>query len=150
MSASLEEQVSAALKQAMLAKDAVRLQTLRLLKAAFGYAQIEQKTDRLGDADALAVIRREAKKRRDSIEQYTSAQRGDLAASERAELAILEAFLPAALSEAEVESLVRGVIAELGASTRRDLGAVMQAALARAGGRADGRAVSGAAARLLA
>lgn len=147
---TIEEQVAGGIKAAMLAKDADRLSALRLLKAAFGYAQIEKKTDRLDDADALVVIRREVKKRRDAIEQLEAGGRTELAAKERAELGALEGFLPSAMGQDELEALVRSVIQELGATTKREMGAVMQAAVARAAGRADGRAISAAAGKLLA
>jgi uncharacterized protein YqeY len=139
---SLQQRISEELKQAMLAKDAEKLSTLRLLKSAIGYAQIEKKTDELSDPDIITVIQKEAKKRRDSIEQYRTAGRTDLADKEANELVVLETFLPKPLSAEELEALVRATIQELGASTRKDMGPVMKAVQAKAAGRADGKAIS--------
>ena len=134
----------------MIARNADRTATLRLIKSALGYVQIERKTDTLADADVLAVLQREAKKRRDASEEYVRGGRPELAAREQAELVIIEEFLPKAMSEAELETLVRTVLAETGATSRKEMGVVMKAAQARAGGRADGRALSAVVTRLLA
>lgn len=146
---SLQSRLQDALKAAMLARDAERTGALRLLKSAFGYVQIEKKTDELADSDALVVVQREAKKRRDAIEEYERGGRPELAAKERVELRVIEEFLPQPLSPAELEDLVKAAIAEAGAVSKKDLGAVMKIATARAAGRADGRALSTAAGRLL-
>lgn len=146
---SLQSRLQDALKAAMLARDAERTGALRLLKSAFGYVQIEKKTDELADPDALVVVQREAKKRRDAIEEYERGGRPELAAKERVELRVIEEFLPQPLSPAELEDLVKAAIAEAGAVAKKDLGAVMKIATARAAGRADGRALSAAAGRLL-
>lgn len=146
---SLQTRIQDALKAAMLARDPEKTGALRLLKSALGYAQIERKTDELSDADTLAVIQKEAKKRRDAIEEYERGGRPELAAKERTELKVIEEFLPQALSPAELEELVRGAIAEAGATSKKDMGAVMKIATARAAGRADGRALSGTVSRLL-
>jgi len=146
---TLQETLTAELKAAMVSRNADRTATLRLVKSALGYAQIEKKTDQLSDADVLAVLQREAKKRRDAREEYERGGRPELASREAAELAIIEEFLPKALSEAELETLVRAVLAETGASSKKDMGVVMKAAQARAAGRADGRVLSGVVSRLL-
>ena len=146
---SLQQRVTDELKAAMLAREVVRTATLRMLKAALGYAQIEKKTETLPDADVMAVIQREAKKRRDSIEEFEKGGRAEMAANERAELEVLSGFLPKALSPEELENLVRGVIADLGATSKKDMGAVMKAAQARVDGRADGKSVSALVSRLL-
>ncbi|MBX3732390.1 MAG: GatB/YqeY domain-containing protein [Verrucomicrobiae bacterium] len=146
---SLQETLTAGLKAAMIARNADRTATLRLIKSALGYVQIERKTDTLADADVLAVLQREAKKRRDASEEYVRGGRPELAAREQAELVIIEEFLPKALSEAELETLVRTVLAETGATSRKEMGVAMKAAQARAGGRADGRALSAVVTRLL-
>ena len=137
-----DERLSAEIKAAMIAKDSVRLGTLRLLKSAVGYLQIEKKTENLDEADFLAVVQREAKKRKDSIIQYEQGGRPVLAAAEKAELAVLETFLPKALSPAELEALVRAAIMETGATSKAQMGFVMKAAQAKAEGRADGRSIS--------
>jgi len=146
---SLQQRISDELKQAMLAKNADKLSTLRLLKSAIGYAQIEKKTDQLSDPDIIAVIQKEAKKRRDSIEQYRTAGRTDLADKEASELVVLETFLPQPLSAEELETLVRATIQELAASTRKDMGPVVRAVQGKAAGRADGKAISSVVSKLL-
>ena len=147
---SLQERLQQEIKSAMLAKDSERLNALRMLKSAIGYAQIEKKTDALSDPDFMAVVQREVKKRRDAAEQYTAGGRPDLAAKENAEVAVLQSFLPQPLTPEELESLVRAVIQELGATDKKQMGAVMKAVQAKAAGRADGKAISTVVARLLA
>ncbi|MBM3848741.1 MAG: GatB/YqeY domain-containing protein [Verrucomicrobia bacterium] len=146
---SLQQRVTDDLKSAMMAREAVRTATLRMLKAALGYAQIEKKTDTLSDAEVMAVIQREAKKRRDAIEEFEKGGRAEMAANERAELEVLAGFLPKALSPEELEALIRAVIAEVGATSKKEMGAVMKAAQAKIDGRADGRSVSALVSRLL-
>ena len=146
---SLQQRVNDELKSSMLARQAVRTGTLRMLKAALGYAQIEKKTETLSDSDVMALIQREAKKRRDSIEEFEKGGRAEMAANEKAELEVLTEFLPKALSAEELESLVQAVIAEVGATSKKDMGAVMKAAQAKIDGRADGKTVSALVSRLL-
>ncbi len=136
------EKINAELKASMLARDADRTGALRMLKSAVGYVQIEKKVDVLPDADVLAVVQKEAKKRRDSIEEFDRGGRAELAAKERAELKVLEEFLPKQLSPEETEELVKAAIAEVGATSKKDMGAVMKAAQAKAAGRADGKLMS--------
>ena len=133
----------------MLAKDADKLGTLRLLKSALGYAQIEKKVESLPDADVIAIIQREVKKRRDSIEQFTTGGRPELAAKEQQEIVVLETFLPKQLSAEELEQLVRATIQETGATSKKDMGAVMKAVQAKVAGRADGKTISTLVGRLL-
>ena len=146
---SLQERVSAEIKSAMLAKDADRLSTLRLLKSALGYAQIERKTESLSDADVVALVQKEVKKRRDSAEQFEKGGRAELAAKEKQEITVLETFLPKAMSPEELEQLVRATIQELGATGKKDMGPVIKAVQAKAAGRADGKTVSGLVGKLL-
>jgi uncharacterized protein YqeY len=146
---SLQQRVTDELKSSMLARQTVRTGTLRMLKAALGYAQIEKKTETLPDADVMAVIQREAKKRRDAMDEFEKGGRAEMAANEKAELEVLSEFLPKALSAEELESLVRGVITEIGAASKKDMGAVMKAAQAKIDGRADGKSVSALVSRLL-
>lgn len=138
----LADQLQQEIKAAMLAKDAPRLQALRMLKSALGYVQIEKKVDALSDADFLAVVQREVKKRRDSLEQFANAGRTELAATETAEIAVLEIFLPKQMSAEELEALVRATIQELGATDKKQMGAVMKAVQAKVAGRADGKTIS--------
>ena len=146
---SLQQRVNDELKSSMLARQAVRTGTLRMLKAALGYAQIEKKTETLSDSDVMALIQREAKKRRDSIEEFEKGGRAEMAANEKSELEVLTEFLPKALSAEELEGLVQAVIAEVGATSKKDMGAVMKAAQAKVDGRADGKSVSALVSRLL-
>jgi uncharacterized protein YqeY len=146
---TLVEKINAELKASMLARDADRTGALRMLKSAIGYAQIEKKVEPLPDADALAVVQKEAKKRRDSITEFERGGRPELAAKEAAELKVLEEFLPKQLSPEELEALVKAAIAEAGATSKKDMGAVMKVAQAKAAGRADGKALSGLVNRLL-
>ena len=133
----------------MLAKDSDKLSTLRLLKSALGYLQIEKKTDQLSDADVISVIQKEAKKRRDSIEQFRNGGRPELADKEALELTILQTFLPQPLSPEELEQLIRGAIQELGATSKKDMGPVVKAVQAKAAGRADGKSISAVVGKLL-
>ena len=111
----MQEQIKSSLKPAMMAKDSVRVGTIRLLIAAFTNELVTQghpPTDPLSDDDCMKVIKRLAKQRKDSIEQYTAGGRPELADDERAELVIIEEFLPAQMTEAEIESKVALKLAE--------------------------------------
>ena len=112
---TLLERLAQELKSALLARDAERLSTLRLLKSAVGYAQIERKTETLPDAEVVAIIHKEVKKRREAVEQYDKGGRPELAAKESREITVLESFLPRPLSSEELEQLVRDAIQETGA-----------------------------------
>jgi len=146
---SLQERLALELKAAMLAKDADRLSTLRLLKSAIGYVQLESKSEVFSDPDFIAVVQKELKKRRDSIEQFEKGGRLELASKEKNEVAILETFLPQPLSQVELDDLIKTTIQELGASTKKDMGPVIKAVQAKVAGRADGRTISGAVGKLL-
>jgi uncharacterized protein YqeY len=134
------------LKDAMKARQSDRLNVIRMLKSSLKLASIEQggADARLNDAAAHAVVRKELKKRQDSIEQYTQGNRPELAEKERAEAAILETYLPKQLTQEELGALVRESIAEAGATSKAQMGAVMKVAVAKAAGRADGKALSAA------
>jgi uncharacterized protein YqeY len=148
---SLIAQIDADVKKAMIARNAERLSVLRLLKSAVKYAAIEKGTADAepGDADVLAVIRKEAKKRDDSIASYGQAGRTDLADKEKQELQILKEFLPAPMSPEQIEALVREAIQETGATGKAQMGAVMKAAQAKGGGQVDGKTLSQVVQRLL-
>ena len=146
---SLQERLALELKAAMRAKDADRLSTLRLLKSAIGYLQLEHKSEVLSDPDFILVVQKELKKRRDSIEQFEKGGRLELASKEKNEISILETFLPQPLSQVELEDLIKTTIQELGASTKKDMGPVIKAVQAKAAGRADGRTISAAVGKLL-
>ena len=146
---ALADQLQEEIKNAMRAKDAERLNALRMLKSAIGYAQIEKKTEALSEADFIAIVQREVKKRRDSAEQFTTGGRAELAAKENAEIAVLETYLPKPLSAEDLEALVRATIQEVGATDKKQMGAVMKAVQAKAAGRADGKTISGIVGKLL-
>ena len=133
----------------MLAKDAERLSTLRLLKSAVGYAQIERKTETLSATDFVSVVQKEVKKRRDSIEQFEKGNRPELAEKEKKEIVVLETFLPKPLSPEELEQLVKATIQEVGATGKKDMGPVIKAVQTKAAGRAEGKTISGVVGRLL-
>jgi len=138
----LMDKIAADMKDAMRAKDAARLSTLRLLKSAVEYHKIEKKQEQLTDVDVTAVIKKQIKQRQDSIEGFEKGGRADLVEKEKAELAVLKAYLPEELSQAQVEDVVKATIAELGAATKTDMGKVMKAVQAKLAGRADNRLVS--------
>jgi uncharacterized protein YqeY len=138
----LTDKIGADMKQAMLAKDALRLSTLRLLKSAIEYTKIEKKQENLTDPDVVAVIKKQIKQRQDAIDGFTKGGRTDLADKEQAELAVLKAYLPEELSADQLEAIVVATIAEVGATTRADMGRVMKAVQAKVAGRADNRLVS--------
>jgi len=138
---ALREKLDEDLKAAMRERDQVRLSTVRMLKSAIKYREIElMKT--LDDAGIQAVIASEIKRRRDSVEQYKAGNRQDLADKEDAEMRILQAYLPQQLSHAELEAKVNEVIGRVGAKGPKDMGAVMKALLPEVQGRADGKTVS--------
>jgi uncharacterized protein YqeY len=146
---TLSEKLAAEIKAAMLARNADRLSTLRLLKSAIGYAQIEKKTETLSEPDFIGMVQKEIKKRRDSVEQYEKGGRAELAARENQEVTVLEEFLPKALTPDELEQLVRATIQETGATSKKEMGAVIKAVQAKAAGRAEGKTISGIVGRLL-
>lgn len=132
------------LKAAMKAKDTVALSTLRALKTALTNTAIESgnKDNIVDETTALALVRKQIKQRQDSIEQFLSANRPELAESEKAEISVLEKYLPAALSDAEVVAIVDAAIQETGATSKADMGKVMGIVQAKAAGRADGKTLS--------
>lgn len=144
-----QARLSQDLKEAMLAKEADRLSTLRLLKSAVGYTQLERKTDELSEADFVAVVQKEVKKRRDAIEQCDKGGRQELADKEKREISILETFLPKPLSLVELEEMVKATIQELGATSKKEMGPVIKAVQAKAGGRAEGQTISAAVGKML-
>src|SRR5580765_758973 len=144
-----QERLSQEIKSAMLSKDAERLSALRMLKSSIGYAQIERKTENLTEPDFIVVVQKEVKKRRDSIEQFEKGGRAELAEKEKREIAVLETFLPKALSAEELEQLVKATIQEVGATSKKEMGPVIKAVQAKAAGRAEGKTISGLVGKLL-
>src|SRR5438045_9288233 len=139
---TLAERIDSDLKDAMRAKDTRRLGVLRMLKSALKYAAIEKADTDLDDAAAIQVIRKQVKQRQDSIESFEKGGRPELAAKEKEELEILNAYLPKGLSAEELSTLVRETIAEVGATSKAKLGAVMKALQVKVAGRADGKMLS--------
>jgi len=139
---SLKQQIVSDLTESMKAKDAPRTSVLRMVKAALMNREIE-KGGELTDEETTKSLQSLVKQRRDSIEQYEKARRDELADKERAEISIIEAYLPQAASREEIERAVIEAITETNASSMRNMGAVMKAAQARlAGQSADGRTLS--------
>lgn len=139
---SLRQQVITDLTAAMKAKDAERTSTLRMVKAAVMNREIE-KGGELTDDEMAKTMQSLVKQRRDSVEQYEKAGREELAVKERAEIEVIESYLPRAASREEIEQAVAEAVAETGATSAREMGAVMKAAQARLAGRnADGRTIS--------
>lgn len=130
-------------KSAMRARDQKRLTALRLITAAIKQVEVDQRIE-MDDAAVLAVLDKMVKQRRDSLEQYKAAGRDDLAEQEQFELELISAYLPEALSEDELAALIRQAVADTGASSIRDMGAVMNKLRAQVQGRADMKAVSNA------
>lgn len=135
---TLVESIRSDMTEAMRGGEVLRRDTLRLLIAALDNARIASGRE-LNDEDAIVALQREAKQRRESIEEYRKGDRGDLVESEEQELLIIQAYLPEELSEEELRSIVQEVITEVGASELDDLGSVMGPVMQRVRGRADGR-----------
>jgi uncharacterized protein YqeY len=139
---SLKQQIISDLTASMKAQTAARTSTLRMVKAAMMNREIE-KGGELADEEMLRLLRSMVKQRRDSVEQYEKGGRQDLADKERAEIAVIESYLPKAASREEIQEAIIAAIGETGATSMKDMGKVMKAAQARlADKNADGRAVS--------
>lgn len=138
----LKDQIISDMTAAMKAKDAARTSTLRMLKAAIMNREKEGAGE-ISDEDVLKLLRSQVKQRRDSVEQYQKGNRPELADKEQAEIAIIESYLPQGASQEEIDQAVAAAIAETGAASMKEMGAVMKATMARlAGKNADGKAVS--------
>src|SRR5215470_14921153 len=141
---TLSQRIDSDLKDAMRAKDTGRLNVLRMLKSALKYAAIAKSgaEAELSDAEVLQVIRKQVKQRQDSIESFEKGGRAELAQKEKEELAILNGYLPQAMNADEISKVVRETIAEAGATSRAQMGAVMKALQTKVAGRVDGKALS--------
>ena len=146
--ASIADRLSDDMRQAMRAKDKVRLGAIRRARAAIKNAEIENGAE-LDEPAAEKVLRKLARQHEESIEQFTAGGRDELVAKEQEELAAIEVYLPAQMEESEIETVVGEVIAAEGATGPGDMGMVMKAAMARLGGAADGGTVNAVARRLL-
>lgn len=151
------EKLQEDLKNAMRSQDKVRLRTIRSLRAALqqkvielrGEGKLDSDRDDLTDEQSLSVVQKQAKQRRDSIEQFEAADREDLASKERDELDVIETYLPAQLSDEQIVEEVQAIVDEKGAEGMKDMGKVMGAAMNKLKGRADGNAVQQAARSIL-
>jgi hypothetical protein len=145
MSDSLLEQITEDLKSAMRAKDKVRLRTLRSLRAAITNKEIDKRQEgeggELDEQEQLALVRKQVKQRKDSIEQYEKAGRDDLVEKEQAEIDVLDDYLPQPLTDEELEEKISAIIDDVGAETMADMGPVMGRAMSELRGRADGSRV---------
>jgi uncharacterized protein len=141
---NIQERIDSDLTEAMRARDTAKLGVLRMLKSALKYAAIAKSgaEAELSDAEAGQVIRKQVKQRQDSIESFEKGGRTELANKEKEELSILNAYLPQAMSADEVEKTVREAIAEVGATSKAQMGAVMKAVQAKVAGRVDGKTLS--------
>lgn len=141
---SVTEQITADIKTAMRERHKVALNTLRALKSAITNAAIEKggAGTELADNEVVNVIRKQIKQRQDSISQFESAGRSELADNEKAEVAVLEIYLPTAMTQDEIVVAVESAIVESGAESKRDMGKVMKILQEKTGGRADGKLLS--------
>ena len=144
----LTEQIRADLTESMKARTAERTSTLRMLQSALKYEQINVGHE-LSDEEAMGVIRKGIKQRLDSVEQFTKGNRPELAAKEQSEMGILKAYMPPELTDAELESGLREIVASTGAQSKKDMGKVMKEATVRYKGRAEGKKIQEIVSRLL-
>jgi uncharacterized protein YqeY len=139
---SLREQVLADMKEAMKTRQADRLSAIRMLQAAMKNKEIELRPNEMTEQDALSVVKKLTKQRKDSIEEYAKAGRQDLVDKEAFELTVLEAYLPPQLTKEQIEKMVDEVITALGAKDLKQMGAVIKEVQAKAAGAADGKTIS--------
>jgi len=138
---TLKERITEDMKAAMRASDKERLSTIRMVQAAIKQREVDERIT-LDDAQVIAVLEKMVKQRRESIMHFEQGSRQDLADKEKAEIVLLQSYLPAQLTEAEVDAIIRDAIASTGAASIKDMGKVMAAVKAQAAGRADMGAVS--------
>lgn len=139
---SLKEQIVADTKEAMKAKDMDKVGALRLLHSAIKNKEIEVRPKELTEDDVVSVLKKAAKQRLDSIEQYTKAGRSELAAKESQELEIIKSYLPEEMSEEQVTAIVEQAIQTIGASSMKEMGAVMNVVMEKTKGKADNKMIS--------
>ena len=139
---NLEEKVMAELKEAMKAKDTVALDSIRAIKSDILLAKTDVTGKPIDEAREIQILQKLVKSRRESLEIYEKQGRTDLAATEKSQIAVIEKFLPAQMSPEEVEVVLKGILAEVGATSPKDMGKVMGAANQKLAGKADGRMIS--------
>ncbi len=138
----LREQILADIKAAMIAKDSLKLNTLRFLQSAIKNKEIDSRPNPITAEDVMGVLKKLVKQRKESIDQYKAANRQDLVDQEAAELKVMEAYLPAQMTTEQIEKVVLEVITSTGAKTIKEMGVVMKEVLAKTAGTADGKIVS--------
>ncbi len=138
----IRAQLTQDMKDAMKAKDSLKLDAIRFLQSAIKYKEVELRPNAITQDDVMGVIKKLVKQRKESIEQYTTGGRQDLADKESQELKVLEAYLPAQMNSEQIEKIVGEVIADLKATSIKDMGAVMKAVSAKTQGTADNKLVS--------
>ena len=146
---NIQEKIDQDIKQSMIAKDADRLGTLRMLKSAVKYVALEKAGGVLVDADVLQVIQKQIKQRKESIQQFVQGGRTDLASKEEKEVLVLEAYLPKQISDAELQTALQSVLKEIGATTKKDFGRAMKACTEKLAGGADNKRISEALGKVL-
>ena len=145
---SLKEQISTDIKEAMKAKENVKRDALRLLSSAFKQIEVDERKE-LSDEDIIKIIQKQIKQRNDSIEQYTIAGRDDLIEKEQAEISFYEPYLPKQLSDEELTTAIKSIIAQVVATTMKDIGKVMGMASKELAGKVDGKRINECAKALL-
>lgn len=140
--ATLKEQISADIKEAMKSKQMDTLNALRLVQSAFKNREIELRPNPMPEDEYLGVIKKLVKQRKESIEQFGAANRQDLVDNETKELKLLEKYMPAQMDRSQIESIVKAVIAEKAAKSAKEMGMVMKEVIARTSGQADNKIVS--------
>ena len=139
---ALKQQITDDIKTAMKAREEIRLATLRMLQSAVKYREIELRPGEINDEEINSIIKKLIKQRKDSFEQFTAGNRPELAERESKEIEVLLTYLPAQLDEKQIEAVVVKTIADLGAKSPKEMGAVMKEVLVRLSGAADGKLVS--------
>ena len=138
----LREQILGDIKEAMKNKEAERLSAIRMLQSAIKYREIELRPNEITDQEVMGVVRKLAKQRKDSIAEFEKAGRNDLVDKEKFELGVLEAYLPAQMGQDQVAAIVAEVIAAQGATSQKQMGAVIKEVMNRTSGQADGKMIS--------
>ena len=142
MAKELEKKIDGNIKEALKAKDKVKVSTLRMVKAAVQNARRRERADELDDGDRIKILASQAKRHKESIASFEKGGRSDLVEKEKAELAIIQAYLPEQLGEEEILKLIRESVTETGAGSTSDAGKVMKVVMPKVRGKADGKLVN--------
>ena len=140
---SIEEKIEEQYKTALKARDAIKVSTLRMLKADMNNFKLDKNKKTLGDEEIIKIVQTQVKRHKDSIEQFEKGKRQDLVDKEKKEMAILMTYMPAECPPEELKKIIEETITELGATTKKDMGKVMKTLMEKTKGRADGKTVSG-------